>query len=447
MPPNEGSEKVWTSVDSGAVSDLSNRFQKINQLMITGSMPTNGSRPRTLPSPSQDERDNGNSGTQGFGDGRENGDSDQDHFSGASRRGGDRKNSSSSSVPRVSVSEDLLKREDQRIKTFQNWPLDYLRPEVLAAAGFYHVRDDLVRCAFCKIEIVRWEKGDIPMKEHKRWSSHCPFVRGIPCGNIPIDESGASHETDNGEMMANENLSYDTCGIHEEMLPFSFCDDEHPRATSAQRAALPIMKATHAGEASDEDKEQATEPPLEKLGVRDLRAAVHPEYCSEASRLSSYSSWPVAIKQRPNALAEAGFYYTGNGDQTICFHCGGGLRDWEDGDDPWIEHAKWFSKCYFVNLVKGSEFVSKVADTRPAVMNAEEAKDLTETCPNAARQEAVSSLAAKPTESEKSACGAPSTSQEPTVECESESTKGSKVYSLEESGMCKINWWSWLRVT
>lgn len=44
-------------------------------------------------------------------------------------------------------------------------------------------------------------------------------------------------------------------------------------------------------------------------------------------------------------MAAAGFYYTGKGDRTICYHCGGGLKDWEPDDDPWIEHGLWFSKC------------------------------------------------------------------------------------------------------
>lgn len=35
---------------------------------------------------------------------------------------------------------------------------------------------------------------------------------------------------------------------------------------------------------------------------------------------------------------------TGHGDNVKCFHCDGGLRNWEPGDDPWQEHAKWFPR-------------------------------------------------------------------------------------------------------
>lgn len=52
--------------------------------------------------------------------------------------------------------------------------------------------------------------------------------------------------------------------------------------------------------------------------------------------------------------------FSGKGDQTICFHCGGGLKDWEESDEPWVEHARWFSKCNFVLLTKGKTFVDEV---------------------------------------------------------------------------------------
>jgi len=49
----------------------------------------------------------------------------------------------------------------------------------------------------------------------------------------------------------------------------------------------------------------------------------------------------------------------GKGDQTVCFSCGGGLRDWEETDDPWVEHAAWFPKCMHVVLIKGQAFIEE----------------------------------------------------------------------------------------
>ena len=53
-------------------------------------------------------------------------------------------------------------------------------------------------------------------------------------------------------------------------------------------------------------------------------------------------------------------YVTGKGDQTVCFHCGGGLKDWEENDDPWVEHALWFPKCLHVVLIKGQKFIDEM---------------------------------------------------------------------------------------
>jgi hypothetical protein len=49
----------------------------------------------------------------------------------------------------------------------------------------------------------------------------------------------------------------------------------------------------------------------------------------------------------------------GKGDQTVCFHCGGGLRDWEVHVDAWVEHAAWFPKCTHVGLIKGHAFIEE----------------------------------------------------------------------------------------
>lgn len=43
--------------------------------------------------------------------------------------------------------------------------------------------------------------------------------------------------------------------------------------------------------------------------------ARHPQYASLAARLASFTHWPTDRTQTPQALAEAGFYYTGSDDQ------------------------------------------------------------------------------------------------------------------------------------
>ena len=49
--------------------------------------------------------------------------------------------------------------------------------------------------------------------------------------------------------------------------------------------------------------------------------------------------------------------FTGQGDGTICFHCGGGLKNWRPADDAWKEHALWFPYCVHIRYIKGEEFI------------------------------------------------------------------------------------------
>ncbi len=107
--------------------------------------------------------------------------------------------------------------ESNRLKTFENWPIDYINPKDLAAAGFYYDPLDIeklepptpqmqycieflltflllrlgpfqinqtsvsdnVQCFSCGVQINKWERDDIPFVEHKRWSPSCCFVRSV----------------------------------------------------------------------------------------------------------------------------------------------------------------------------------------------------------------------------------------------------------------------------
>ncbi|XP_054287515.1 baculoviral IAP repeat-containing protein 7-A-like [Macrosteles quadrilineatus] len=88
----------------------------------------------------------------------------------------------------------------------------------------------------------------------------------------------------------------------------------------------------------------------------------HPEYSKENDRINSYihARTRSFVSECRIELAEAGFFYAGKKDQTICFYCGGGLHHWQDIDDPWEEHAKWFPKCPFVLVHKGQDFVNEM---------------------------------------------------------------------------------------
>ena len=103
----------------------------------------------------------------------------------------------------------------------------------------------------------------------------------------------------------------------------------------------------------------------EKAGIIKHSGPANSKYSTPESRLRSFKDWPPALRQEPKQLAEAGFYYIGLSDQTKCFYCDGGLRNWQPEDDPWTEHARWFSKCGFVRLIKGDEFILRCINDKP----------------------------------------------------------------------------------
>ncbi|XP_053389606.1 baculoviral IAP repeat-containing protein 7-like [Mercenaria mercenaria] len=84
----------------------------------------------------------------------------------------------------------------------------------------------------------------------------------------------------------------------------------------------------------------------------------HPDFAIRRARLSSFSQWTKGHVMKPEDLAEAGFYFSGVRDFVRCFFCGGGLKNWEYGDSPWIEHARRFSTCAYIKQCKGEHFIT-----------------------------------------------------------------------------------------
>jgi hypothetical protein len=182
---------------------------------------------------------------------------------------------------------NLLKEED-RLATFVNngWANSYVNSEDLARLGFYFFKKhDIVKCIFCYVSIGEFETGDTALREHQKWSPNCPLIRRRSTDNIPI----------NGVLLDQilPPQSYDICGF-----------------TKVRR----------------------------KSKIEEM--IKHPEFKLMTQRIKSFETWPVGIKQRPQELAEAGFFYSGQSDLTICFSCDVHLSKWEPFDNAWVEHKK-----------------------------------------------------------------------------------------------------------
>lgn len=86
----------------------------------------------------------------------------------------------------------------------------------------------------------------------------------------------------------------------------------------------------------------------------------YPGFTIEAVRLRTFKDWPKSMKQTPEQMSDAGFFYTQLSDRVICFSCGGGLRQWTETDIPWEQHAVWYSKCNYLQLMKGQEYIEQI---------------------------------------------------------------------------------------
>ena len=213
---------------------------------------------------------------------------------------------STNTISKTFFTYDSLKCEEKRLETFIDWPAGgIINPSELAKDGFYYLRtNDHCACVFCRGIVGAWEKGDVARVEHQRHFPTCRFINGDAVGNIPIEQSRI----------------------------ISFPENK---------------------------------PLLESVDLPQYSGPKRTDFILQIDREKSFEKWPALVHQKPKELAEAGFFYCGLSDHVRCFHCGHGLRNWEKGDIPWEEHARWYPECIFVKVKKGKDFVEQVRRKKP----------------------------------------------------------------------------------
>ncbi|XP_033740539.1 uncharacterized protein LOC117327596 [Pecten maximus] len=133
-------------------------------------------------------------------------------------------------------------------------------------------------------------------------------------------------------------------------------NQQHP-TTLAQRQQLRLEQQQYPGHQQTEQRQPGSN--INNQAVTTARPR-YPNYSLQAVRSGTFNGFPNHLDQTPLEMARAGFFYAGYGDYVRCFFCGGGLRNWEPGDDPWVEHARWFPRCAHVKQNKGQTFINLV---------------------------------------------------------------------------------------
>ena len=71
--------------------------------------------------------------------------------------------------PSLPITPENYQSEEERIKSFVEWPLnEAVHPEQLARVGFVYTGDGaLVQCFQCGVKYRHWYKGDVPLSVHQ----------------------------------------------------------------------------------------------------------------------------------------------------------------------------------------------------------------------------------------------------------------------------------------
>lgn len=310
-----------------------------------------------------------------------------------------------------------LNVEEDRLKTFDNWNIPFIDKHMLALLGFYYYGpNDLVKCYFCGVEVGMWEEGDDVLADHQKWSPSCSLIRRNQTNNVPINEA-----------LLNQTLpspsSPDVHSAMERLIPNTTTSEGSIESISEDDVH---MYQHHLyGQGGLEAVLRSTMESHNIInGIASTQKISRPEYpdmAVESKRIESYTDWPITIKQRPQQLSDAGFFYTGTGDRVTCFSCGGGLKDWEENDDPWEHHAMWFGRCEYLKLMKDAEFIEAMSKKREDI------------CKNSS-QDDVASCSSLSSQSSSSFKNSESPSSDKQIDEKSDDVEEEK----KDSKLCKI---------
>ncbi|XP_006887371.1 PREDICTED: baculoviral IAP repeat-containing protein 3 [Elephantulus edwardii] len=311
-----------------------------------------------------------------------------------------------------------------RISTFSTFPAGVpISERSLARAGFYYTGiNDKVKCFCCGLMLDNWKQGDNAIEKHKKLYPSCSFIQNL----LSVTSLGSTSLSTLSSSVANsthslppsmENSGYFSgsyssfpsspvnssanspfsalrrkpynCAMYTEkarlltfhMWPLTFLSPADLAKAGFYYIGPGDRVACFAcgGKLSNwERKDNAMAehlrhfPSCPFLGNQlqeTLRYTVsNLSMQTQAARFRTFSSWPPSVPVHPEELASAGFYYMGHSDDVKCFCCDGGLRCWESGDDPWVEHAKWFPRCEYLMRVKGQEFINRVQASYPHLL-------------------------------------------------------------------------------
>lgn len=274
--------------------------------------------------------------------------------------------------------DNSMSQEMLRLFSLRNFPqhinISLIR---LAQSGFYHTgQGSETKCYSCGVTYRDWTSGDNPMRVHRRISPSCSLVINNGSNRYFEDNSVLYGNSDRSSVSNNENSQQcvnQTNTVYTQTARFN-SDARQPLSSncdvpvSVSNQTVNCAAGSNTYESVDvpnnhENKEITTmgdDHSDHNYNSTQTMKPRYPNYEPLQVRISSYQGWPAYLNQTPRDMALAGFLFAGYNNYTRCFQCGGGLRNWEAGDDPWVEHARWFPQCSFVRQNRGQRFIDAV---------------------------------------------------------------------------------------
>ncbi|KAK6305840.1 hypothetical protein J4Q44_G00246200 [Coregonus suidteri] len=301
-----------------------------------------------------------------------------------------------------------------RISTFARFPAVAVTERTLARAGwFYTGVGDRVQCFRCNVTVEGWQTGDCPAETHRQLSPSCSFIQTLPstanllssshsafsplCSTpvIPVSGPGpaplpvsAPNPVPN-PVPGDETIGYLNMGFSAPP-PSSLLSSREVEDMSHQTPPTshnPSMRR-------EQDRLDSfhswplsiiTPSELAKAGFYYLGQGDRVACFTCGGQLSNWEPGDRAVSEHQRHYPNCRFVRGDRADNVSlaggargaaapapgppgppgsgvmmmmkCFCCDGGLRCWESGDDPWVEHAKWFPRS---TCSKGQEFVHQI---------------------------------------------------------------------------------------
>ncbi|XP_033739857.1 uncharacterized protein LOC117327123 [Pecten maximus] len=79
-------------------------------------------------------------------------------------------------------------------------------------------------------------------------------------------------------------------------------------------------------------------------------------------RMRTFHGWRMTGEWTAEKVAQAGYFYTGYGDQAECYHCSFCVHEWDEA--PIVMHVRWAPRCRFLRDTFSQDFIYDILFNR-----------------------------------------------------------------------------------